>query len=171
MTDQLSTTKLGGWLPPTKGSFLNRELYFVVLFTLFTGLVVILGDFVPHEVRWFALGVTALVTFALGRSFSTWWEVSRAPSETRKQAILIDYRAEDEIRRYGELMKQTINAVQRLVPMPHTEFVRASQFLFGTQTTYMETTLKSYALAIDSLSYHSGVHYSSSAFLIEKRQR
>lgn len=171
MTQQFGPTKLGGWLPPNRGSYINKDLYFVVLFTVFTGLVIVISDYLPSNIRWFGLGFTALITFALGRAVTTWWELSRAASETRKQAILSDYRAEDEIRRYGELRKQTINAVHRLVPAPHPEFIRASQFLFGTQTTYMESTLKSYALAIDSLSYNGGAHYSSSAFLSEKRQR
>jgi hypothetical protein len=170
MSQQL-TTKLGGWLPPSKGSYFNKELSSVVTFLLFVGLLTVVNANASDSIRWVTVGLVAASTFALGRAVTTWWEISRAASETRKQAILIDHRAEDEIRRYGELRKQTINAVHRLVPIPHVEFIRASQFLFGVQTTYMESTLKNYALAIDSLSYNSSAHYSSSAFLSEKRQR
>jgi len=171
MAQEFVPARLGEWLPPNKGSYVNKELNFVFIFLLLTGMVLGLNGQVTENVHWLLLGLTTLLTFALGRSFTTWWEVSRAASETRKKAILVDYRAEDEIRRYGELRKQTINAVNGLVESPHSEFIRATRFFFNTQTTSMESTLKSLALEIDSLNYNSTAGYSGVAFLSEKRQR
>lgn len=165
--DVESTTTLGRWLPRKQGlkRFANRELLAVLMFGLFTGLAITLGEQVPRDFHWFGLGIVALSNLALGVAFTLWWEKSRAESRNRATAMRIDREIEEEILRISDNWQQTIHAVGTLVGKPDPEFIKAIQYILGNHQTYVASTLRSYALEID------GLGYSSRAFLKEKRER
>ena len=153
--DEKGRSTQGRWLPSERRlrAFVNKQFLLTWFFGAFAFLVIALGERVPPELKLYTVALSALVTVALGVTADSWWHESTAVSKNRQLALNICYRMEEEMRRISGNWRQIILALRTLVTNPDPEFIKATEYLIGSQQAAAESTLQGFASEIDRLGF------------------